>query len=702
MFSRASERSAFLYNFHLVGEATPTGRASKLFVKNACLLFAKNIASQKANDDIKQNEDENEDLEDFHDFKDTKSSAEDIIEIHDRSQTSSDLSDLKDLDDEIAPSSPGGQISRKTEAFQCNLCNAVFGFKFNIKRHFHKAHPDETYENLNIKNINFNCYECDGEIEFDTFQSLEVHFASIHQGQVLNREKVYLGDTNTTAAKFQSVKSLPELQTKKSSNDTIQELSEVKADGDGIYRCQACNFSTKYNQNLHAHFRTLKHTKGVKVDQKLNQDYDSMMNIQDNEIVVCTSCNFEGKNRKSIAVHWTRNPECRKGEFTKKTVVPPSPMKKPASALLGIPRGTRSPRSPAVYAPLSSTSLHNLAPAPILNIPIAPRNFLGHPIIKKPTTNKPCTITSSTPIPPCPSPMNTGELLSPTSPTSEDKPAASATPSISEIEIKAEIKIEVASPTSGELLSPASPTSGELLGLASSTSGEPLSLSGELLSPDSSTSGEPLSLSGELPCPASPTSGKPLSLSGELLSPALPTSGEPLSLSTPTLVPSSLPGTSAPSSGMDKAWPLNENPESEVPTRPSGQPKPTSAALGKSNTHMNPNVVVSAHAGQRAKTAQERSILFWSNSEERDPSVSKDFETEKDDIKERDETAQELSENLEVKTKEAEKEASKQRDQSQSPTSNSTTVPTLSTATPTLVRISHNFVPIFDHLQLFV
>ena len=90
---------------------------------------------------------------------------------------------------------------------------------------------------------------------------------------------------------------------------------------------------------------------------------------------------------------------------------------------------------------------------------------------------------------------------------------------------------------------------------------------------------------------------------------------------------------------------------------------------------MNPNVVVSAYAGQRAKTAQERSILFWSNSAERT---------------QRAETDQELSENLEVKTKEAEKEASKQRDQSpsptsQSPTSNSPSVPALGKATPTLL-----------------
>ena len=120
------------------------------FVKS----WISHVNSRLHKDAIKQNEDENEDLEEFHGFQDTKSSIEDTVEIHDRSQTSSNMSDFKDLDDDIASPSPGVQISRKTEAFQCNLCTAVFGFKFNVKRHFHKAHPDETYENSNIKNIN--------------------------------------------------------------------------------------------------------------------------------------------------------------------------------------------------------------------------------------------------------------------------------------------------------------------------------------------------------------------------------------------------------------------------------------------------------------------------------------------------------------------------------------------------------------------
>lgn len=106
------------------------------------------------------------------------------------------------LDD---PSSPGGnQAPKKIEAYQCNLCPAVFGFKFNAKRHFQKLHPDDEYDGSKIANIKFKCYGC--QWGFDTYGSLESHFAQTHQGQVLNPEKVYLGDTQTTAATFQSVK----------------------------------------------------------------------------------------------------------------------------------------------------------------------------------------------------------------------------------------------------------------------------------------------------------------------------------------------------------------------------------------------------------------------------------------------------------------------------------------------------------------
>ena len=97
-----------------------------------------------------------------------------------------------------------GQAPKKIEAYQCNLCPAVFGFKFNAKRHFQKLHPEDEYDSSKIANIKFKCYGC--QWGFDTYGNLEAHFAQVHQGQTLNPEKVYLGDSQTTAATIQSVK----------------------------------------------------------------------------------------------------------------------------------------------------------------------------------------------------------------------------------------------------------------------------------------------------------------------------------------------------------------------------------------------------------------------------------------------------------------------------------------------------------------
>ena len=43
--------------------------------------------------------------------------------------------------------------------------------------------------------------------------------------------------------------------------DTSYSMKAKKSNnaGDGTYRCEACNFETKYSQNLQAHFKTLKH-----------------------------------------------------------------------------------------------------------------------------------------------------------------------------------------------------------------------------------------------------------------------------------------------------------------------------------------------------------------------------------------------------------------------------------------------------------
>ena len=90
------------------------------------------------------------------------------------------------------------------EGFQCSLCPSVFSFKFNIKPHFQKIHPDQEYDVTKISKIKFQCYAC--QRGYFNYYSLETHFEQTHPEQILNPEKVYLGDTQSTAASFQSVK----------------------------------------------------------------------------------------------------------------------------------------------------------------------------------------------------------------------------------------------------------------------------------------------------------------------------------------------------------------------------------------------------------------------------------------------------------------------------------------------------------------
>ena len=49
--------------------------------------------------------------------------------------------------------------------------------------------------------------------------------------------------------------------------DTPYSMKTKKSNnaGDGTYRCEACNFETKYSQNLQAHFKTLKHLGNTKM-----------------------------------------------------------------------------------------------------------------------------------------------------------------------------------------------------------------------------------------------------------------------------------------------------------------------------------------------------------------------------------------------------------------------------------------------------
>jgi len=215
------------------------------------------------------------------------------------------------LDD---PSSPGGgpssdrggggQAPKKIEAYQCNLCPAVFGFKFNAKRHFQKLHPEDEYDGSKIANIKFKCYGCSWG--FDTYGNLESHFAQVHQGQILNPEKVYLGDTQTTAATFQSVKRMKTPSKRKrpatsASNESISRPSSASSGG---------NLTPQLHQQPHTphHQHHGHHGQPHQMPGRNEAGMPSHMMMGDNTSyhqgdLHCNSCDFTCDNPQSLVLH---------------------------------------------------------------------------------------------------------------------------------------------------------------------------------------------------------------------------------------------------------------------------------------------------------------------------------------------------------------------------------------------------------------
>ena len=70
---------------------------------------------------------------------------------------------------------------------------------------------------------------------------------------------------------------------------------------------------TRTPQGLKRHI-SMNH--GKNDDSTENEDFEKSELSKETEVLVCSTCNFKGKNRKSISVHWTWNPGCKKGEFS--------------------------------------------------------------------------------------------------------------------------------------------------------------------------------------------------------------------------------------------------------------------------------------------------------------------------------------------------------------------------------------------------
>ena len=88
-----------------------------------------------------------------------------------------------------------------------------------------------------------------------------------------------------------------------------------KSNGDGTYKCDPCNFETKYSGNLTEHFRTQKHLKNTEFESQEVLDFENggqinepKVNIRkeliDGEIHRCEPCNFESKWIQSLQAHY--------------------------------------------------------------------------------------------------------------------------------------------------------------------------------------------------------------------------------------------------------------------------------------------------------------------------------------------------------------------------------------------------------------
>ena len=77
--------------------------------------------------------------------------------------------------------------------------------------------------------------------------------------------------------------------------------------GDGVYKCDPCNFETKYSGNLKEHFKTQKHLTNTNTsthDEDPNFEFnESKVNISE-EIHRCEPCNFESKWIQSLQAHY--------------------------------------------------------------------------------------------------------------------------------------------------------------------------------------------------------------------------------------------------------------------------------------------------------------------------------------------------------------------------------------------------------------
>ena len=85
----------------------------------------------------------------------------------------------------------------KIQAFGCYICSTVCTVKYCLKKHFKKHHIGTEYEHSKALKLMLKCSEC--ESTFEMYHQIEIHFAENNVNELLNPEKIQLGNTMKSA-----------------------------------------------------------------------------------------------------------------------------------------------------------------------------------------------------------------------------------------------------------------------------------------------------------------------------------------------------------------------------------------------------------------------------------------------------------------------------------------------------------------------
>ena len=152
-----------------------------------------------------------------------------------------DLGDENSIDktDGNSPIKVEESHEKIVKAYECYICQAVYKVKFSVKNHILKVHPSENYDHKKVECQNFKCPGC--QESFEIYHQLEIHFVDMHKEQLLDPEKIYIGENEFSAAN---------LFARKTTKST--KVEKVKKS----VQCDICNETLFDQQTLKRHIKS--------------------------------------------------------------------------------------------------------------------------------------------------------------------------------------------------------------------------------------------------------------------------------------------------------------------------------------------------------------------------------------------------------------------------------------------------------------